>query len=165
MFRPRFELCNFGVQIIWASAWANLDHVWSELAEYIMDKVTDPTSKRERERWRISNSSVVTSRFRVAGFPNLEIPQYCGFLGKLEHISCFSPYLNIIRAEEHLIFVHAIRTKLSMDSYFLVLRLTMQPALALNKETCTAIFLYSTLTTKWICNLLRKNKNTKGLPA
>jgi len=56
-------------------------------------------TKRERESWRISKSSVVTNRFREAGFPNPEIPQYCGFHAKLEHISCLSEYLNIISAE------------------------------------------------------------------
>jgi hypothetical protein len=44
-------------------------------------------------------SSVVTSRFKVAGFSNTAIPQHCGFHGKLEHISCLGEYLYIINAE------------------------------------------------------------------
>jgi len=56
-------------------------------------------TKREWESSRISKSSVVTSQFRVAGFPNPQIPQYCEFHGKLEHISLLSECLNIISAE------------------------------------------------------------------
>ena len=60
MFRQRFELCNFGVQVTWTTAWANLDHVWDEHAEYIRDNVTDPMTKRQARE--LKDKQVVSCR-------------------------------------------------------------------------------------------------------